>query len=169
MQFAGFLLLGLLVGCFGTLIGAGGGFLLAPVLVLLYPHDEPEVLTSISLTVVFFNALSGSAGYIRQRLVDLRAGLVFSAAAIPGAIIGAEITTRLQRVSFELILGAMLLAGAALLFLRPPPAREPDPAPGLLGPRIKHPLWLGTLISFGVGILAGLLGIGGGIIHVPAM
>lgn len=46
--------LGFLAGGYGTLIGAGGGFVLAPALLLLYPTEAPETVTSISLAVVFF-------------------------------------------------------------------------------------------------------------------
>ena len=85
----GLVLLGLLVGAYGTMIGAGGGFILVPVLLLLYPDDSPELVTSISLGAVFFNAVSGSFAYIRQRRVDFLAGNAFAAATIPGAIAGA--------------------------------------------------------------------------------
>ena len=51
--------LGLGIGAFGTLIGAGGGFILVPILLILYPNEDTELITSISLAVVFFNALSG--------------------------------------------------------------------------------------------------------------
>jgi len=67
--------LGILIGTFGTLIGAGGGFLLAPVLLLAYPDESPEIITSISLAVVFLNALSGSVAYARMRRIDYRSGL----------------------------------------------------------------------------------------------
>ena len=53
------------MGAFGTLIGAGGGFLLVPILLLLYPNDSVETITTISLAVVFLNALSGSIAYAR--------------------------------------------------------------------------------------------------------
>lgn len=164
-------LIGLAVGCFGTLIGAGGGFLLAPILVLLYPDDRPETLTSISLIAVFFNAASGSLGYYKQRLIDVRAGLTFSLAATPGAIIGALVTTRLPRTTFEIALAIMLLVGSAFLLFRLPPEHsrhQPDTTDGL-GPRIDRPRPLGEVIAFAVGFVSSLLGIGGGIIHVPAM
>ena len=74
-------LLGFAVGAFGTLVGAGGGFILAPVLLLLYPHDSAQTLSSISIAVVFFNALSGSVAYARQRRIDLRVGGILGAAA----------------------------------------------------------------------------------------
>jgi uncharacterized membrane protein YfcA len=61
--------LGFLIGTYGTLIGAGGGFILMPILLLLYPAENPERLTSISLAVVFFNALSGSVAYAWMRRI----------------------------------------------------------------------------------------------------
>src|ERR1051326_6734210 len=91
---------GFAIGALGTLIGAGGGFLLMPVLVVALPTDRPETLASISLGVVFLNALSGSVGYARQGLIDYRSGRVFLAAAAPGAIAGAMVTSRLPRTAF---------------------------------------------------------------------
>ena len=69
------LFLGLVVGAIGTVVGAGGGFLLVPALLLLYPSERPETITSISLAVVFFNALSGSIAYARMKRIDYKSGL----------------------------------------------------------------------------------------------
>ena len=87
--YLGFIALGLVVGAYGTLIGAGGGFVLMPLLLLLYPHETPEKLTSISLAIVFLNALSGSGAYARMKRIDYKSGLIFAGATIPGAILGA--------------------------------------------------------------------------------
>ncbi|HEX7938285.1 MAG TPA: sulfite exporter TauE/SafE family protein, partial [Gemmatimonadaceae bacterium] len=89
MEFFWLTLLGLAIGAFGTLIGAGGGFLLVPILLLMYPRDNPATITSISLAVVFLNAASGSVAYLRQHRVDVRSALRFSASAIPGSVLGA--------------------------------------------------------------------------------
>ena len=43
--------LGVAIGVVGTLVGAGGGFLLVPLLLFMYPGAEPETVTSISLAV----------------------------------------------------------------------------------------------------------------------
>ena len=82
--------LGFAVGTYGTLIGAGGGFVLMPILLLIYPDDSPELLTSISLAVVFFNTLSGSEAYGIMKRIDYKSGLLFAGAAIPGAVFGAN-------------------------------------------------------------------------------
>jgi uncharacterized membrane protein YfcA len=67
--------LGVVTGAYGTLIGAGGGFVLMPLLLLLYRDESPEIITSISLAVVFFNALSGSLAYARMKRIDYKSGL----------------------------------------------------------------------------------------------
>ncbi|MGE4539553.1 MAG: sulfite exporter TauE/SafE family protein [Desulfovibrio sp.] len=176
----GFILLGLGVGAYGTLIGAGGGFVLMPVLLLLYPHDSPSLLTSISLAVVFFNAASGAQAYGRLGRIDYKSGLVFAMAAVPGAVIGALSSNWVPRRVFDLIFGVILVAGALFLMVRRNGAASPArDKPGLTHRRIvEHDgvvheydfrLRTGIIISLFVGYLSSFLGIGGGIIHVPAL
>jgi uncharacterized protein len=171
--------IGIFVGAFGTLIGAAGGFLLVPILLFLYPEDTPATITSITLTVAFFNALSGSVAYGRLRRIDYRSGLLFSLPGMAGAIIGANVTALLSRGLFQLLFGAALLLAAIYLMVRP--MRK-----GIIPAITNHPVIkitdghgnsytysysriMGIAIAFGVGLLSGLLGIGGGIIHVPAL
>ncbi len=173
---------GLVVGMFGTLIGAGGGFILMPVLLLLHPNASAGQLTAISLAVVFFNAVSGSESYAMMSRIDYKSGLMFAAATIPGAIIGALNTTWIPRHLFDGIFGVVLLAGGIFLFWRPgvKPHRE---AAHLHHPQVSRHLvtatgdsyeynfnpLVGITISFAVGYISSCLGIGGGIIHVPAL
>ena len=97
LQYWWLLPVGLLVGTYGTMIGAGGGFLLVPLLLLAFPKDNPETITSIALAVVFFNATSGSAAYARKGRVDYRSGLIFALATVPGSILGALATKYVPR------------------------------------------------------------------------
>jgi uncharacterized membrane protein YfcA len=175
--------LGLGVGVYGTLIGAGGGFVLMPILLLLYPHMSPEHLTAISLAVVFFNALSGSESYAVMKRIDYKSGLMFAAATIPGAVIGALNTASVPRHLFNGIFGVVLLAGAVFLIVKPQVRRGFEVGDHLHHPEaVRHlvtaegetydyafnPL-VGIGISFVVGYASSFLGIGGGIIHVPAL
>jgi uncharacterized membrane protein YfcA len=182
-RYFGLMALGIGVGVYGTLIGAGGGFVLMPVLLLLYPNQNAELLTSISLAVVFFNALSGSEAYALMKRIDYRSGLLFSAATIPGAVLGALNTAYVPRRLFDIIFGALLVAAAVFLSSRP---REGS---GSCQP--SHISWncvtrhlvdahgteyeysvnylFGVGISVVVGYISSFLGIGGGIIHVPAL
>ncbi len=179
LVYVGLVLLGVVLGAVGTVIGAGGGFLLVPLLLLFYPGERPEVVTSISLAVVALNALSGSISYARLKRIDYRAGVIFAAATVPGAILGAVTTTVLPRRVFDLILGAMFCGVAALLWRRPAATAprhesgggnptEPAGTPASAG-RIAVNWRLGVLVSLVVGYVSSVLGIGGGIIHVPAL
>jgi uncharacterized membrane protein YfcA len=180
LAWLGLVLLGVIVGAYGTLIGAGGGFVLVPLLLILYPSAPPEQLTSISLAVVFLNALSGTAAYLRQRRVDLLAGSTFAAATVPGAIVGALTTALLPRRLFDAIIALTLLAISVLLLFRPG-SHSPAPSHGKWWAARRltdaqgenyayaYNLPLGIAVSVIVGFLSSLLGIGGGIVHVPVM
>jgi uncharacterized membrane protein YfcA len=175
------LILGFAVGTFGTLIGAGGGFILMPLLLLMYPDDPAEKLTALSLSVVFFNALSGSIAYARKRRVDYRSALIFSLASAPGALIGAHTTQYFARESFELLFGILMSIMAIYLLVPKNKSKRPLTAENsrhrvrklvdALGTEhlISYNVYLGIGISVAVGFISSLLGIGGGIIHVPAL
>jgi uncharacterized membrane protein YfcA len=171
-------LLGVGIGAFGTVVGAGGGFVLTPVLLLLYPHDPPETITAISLTAVFFNAASGTGAYLRQRRVDVRSGLVFAAATLPGAVAGALLSGAVSRHVFDAIMGSVLAALAVWLLAgdrwRPVPPRRGVHRRLLLDRQgllyeYDVPVLRGALYSLGVGFVSSFLGIGGGVIHVPLL
>ena len=82
-QYVWLIPLGFVIGTYGTLIGAGGGFVLMPILLLLYPDERPEIITCISLAVTFFNALSGSLAYARMRRIDYKSGVLFQPQLFP--------------------------------------------------------------------------------------
>ena len=171
MEFFGLTLLGLAVGTFGTLIGAGGGFLLVPILLLLYPNDDPATITSVSLAVVFLNASSGSFAYLRQHKVDVRSALWFGTTAVPGSILGALAVSHVPRTTFEILLGVVLIAASIFLLVsrRPVPGHHETVDYDFWGPQIKHHRLTGLALAFVVGFISSLLGIGGGIMHVPAL
>lgn len=167
--------LGLAVGAVGTLVGAGGGFLLAPILLVVYPHDSPETLTSVSLAAVWANSTSGTVAYLRQRRVDVRSGLVFGAATLPGAVGGAIVVGYVPRRAFDAVMAAAL--GAVALWIARSRAAEP-PTQGAERVivdregnewRYRVRVARGALYSVGVGFASSFLGIGGGVFHVPIL
>ena len=163
------LFIGLAVGVLGTLIGAGGGFLLMPILLMMYPADSPEQLTSISMAAVFLNALSGSIAYLRMGRIDLKAAAVFSVAAMPGAIVGTHMTRLVARGEFDRILGVSLMAISLFIFWKALPRRVPAGRVRPVERSRARILFLGALVSAAVGFVANMLGIGGGVVHVPAL
>jgi hypothetical protein len=118
-----------------------------------------------------------------MRRIDYKSGLIFSVATIPGAIIGALSTSSVPRSLFDAIFGVLLLAAGVFLFFRTPlehnsgsrahphhpsATRHLVTATGEEFDYNFNPL-VGIAISFGVGFASSFLGIGGGIIHVPAL
>src|ERR1700712_1072527 len=83
---------GFVIGTFGTLIGAGGGFILVPLLILSFPGMSPEIITAVSIAVVAVNAISGSVAYAKAKRIDYKAGLLFGICTIPGSIGGVFLT-----------------------------------------------------------------------------
>jgi uncharacterized membrane protein YfcA len=154
--------IGFIVGAIGTLIGAGGGFLLVPILLLLDPHMTPDVVTGISLAVIFFNAASGSVAYARMGRIVYKAGIIFALAALPGAIIGVYTTSHIPRTVFNGIFGCLMIAASVYLMTTSETKTEEKQLE-------NYKLGLGAGISVVIGFLSSVLGIGGGIIHVPAL
>jgi hypothetical protein len=179
LELAGLVVLGFAIGTYGTIIGLGGGFVLVPVLLILYPDYEPERITAISLAVVCANTISGSIAYTRQRRIDYVTGVIFAAAAAPGVIGGVFLVSLLPERAFTIALAVLLLSLAGLALRGPPRVvrpplrgrgviiREVDAAEGKY--RYGYTLWQGIVLSLAVGLISSLFGIGGGAIHVPAM
>ena len=166
--------LGFLAGGYGALIGAGGGFVLAPALLLLYPAEAPETITSISLAVVFFNALSGTLAYARSKRIDYKSGAIFAAATVPGAIAGAIATTSVSRPKFNLVFGLLLICVAGFLALNPAEKGAVRVAQASLdAPSISKlnaaTLLAGVVLSTIFGFISSFFGIGGGFLYVPAL
>jgi uncharacterized membrane protein YfcA len=160
------------------MVGAGGGFLLTPVMLLLYRDDPPELITRISLTIVFLNGVVGSIVYGRQKRIDYRTALLLAPTVIPGAIVGALATRGIDRDRFALLFGIFLLLEAFLLTRlkerirqrrgrRGEVVRELRDSEGSLFRYSYKPL-IALTVGFGAGFLSSLFGIGGGIIQVPS-
>lgn len=158
--------LGVLVGGYGTLVGAGGGSVLVPILLILLPHETPATVTAISLAVVFFNAYSGTFAYVRMRRIDYRSGVIFILSGLPGAVLGTLLVHEVPRRIFDPVFGILLLGIGAFLFASPlgsVEAEEHRPSVPTSGRRTL----LGAVGSAYIAVLSSLMGIGGGIIHVP--
>ena len=173
LTFVSLALLGFGVGAYGTLIGAGGGVLLVPALLLLLPQESPATLTSISLAVVFFNAYSGTVAYARMGRINYFAAVLFGIAGIPGAVLGTVLVREVPRSLFDPAFGLLLLAGGVFLAWKPfgnASAGELDELhsanPTPVGGRSFNTI-VGAVGSAYIAMIASLLGIGGGVIHVP--
>lgn len=180
------IIIGFIIGALGTLIGAGGGFILVPLLIIMRPDFTPETVTAISMVIVACNAISGSIAYMSAKKVDYKAGIIFAICTIPGSILGVLTTKIIPKDIFDIIFGILMLGLAAFLFFKGGELKSVNkhnkPLPVHKGWIHQHlvdkwgekydyayNLKWGMLLSVFVGYFSPLLGIGGGIIHVPAM
>lgn len=158
-------LLGIAVGIIGTLLGVGGGFILVPIFLLIL-HYSPQHAIGTSLAVVFFNAVSGTTAYIRQHKIFYHAGVRFAVATIPGAFVGSYLASYFTNRTFHIAFGILLVVIAIIMYIRTRQKQAEKPFDKDI---FVYNVPLGVTLSFFVGFLSSILGIGGGIIHVPAM
>ena len=107
-------------------------------------------------------AIVGAAAYLTAGEADLLAGLLISAGAVPGALLGSALLKRLPVAALRWMFIVFILAIAARLVLIPPPRGGHVPFEPLIGAGY-------VLLGLVMGVLSGLLGIGGGIVAVPAL
>lgn len=111
------ILLGCFTGTIGVMVGIGGGIILVPVL-LLFTTMEPSTLAGTSLALVAINSYSGSWTYMRMGFVDVRSGLLFSIAAVPGAVFAPFVVASVASDEFRILFGILLVAVAIQMVFR---------------------------------------------------
>ena len=107
-------LVGVVSGAYGVLVGAGGGFILSPVL-LTISDTEPKTIAGTVLTAIAINSALVTWTYRGMKVVDYRSGLLFAAAAVPGAVIGAFVVGEVASDIFRTLFGVLLVMLAVKL------------------------------------------------------
>lgn len=169
--------LGMVTGTLGTLVGVGGGFIVVPVFLFVFPRLSPTDITSISLAAIFLGSVSGLIAYARMRRIDYRSGLVFALGTVPGAVLGANLVRLVPREPFQVLFGSVLALVGVYLAIRPTFRPRPSEQGSnrnitdRYGQNFRYRVALGKgfLLSLGVGVMSSLLGVGGGVFQVPAM
>jgi uncharacterized membrane protein YfcA len=189
-----FLLLGLggLVGVLSGMFGVGGGFLMTPL--LFFIGIPPAVAVATEANQIVASSFSGVLAHLRKKTVDIKMGLVLQAGGLLGAAIGVQVFAILRQmgqvdllvklcyVVFLGIIGALMFAESLRAIRR---ASRPGARPAL---RRQHSwvhglpfkmkfrtsgLYISAipplLVGASVGVLAAIMGVGGGFIMVPAM
>lgn len=126
----------------------------------------PTQIASTSLFAVTSTSVSSTAEYARQKRIDYRTGILMAALAIPGAVIGALLSTNFTSESFRLYFGIfVILVGVYVLYKN-----------SILKERVsdtkKRPKYRYLVVaaaSTAAGIISSLFGVGGGTIFVPVM
>jgi uncharacterized membrane protein YfcA len=186
-----FLLLGLggIVGILSGMFGFGGGFLLTPL--LFFIGIPPAVAVATGADLIVASSISGVLAHLRRKTVDLKLGVVLLSGGMAGAALGVQLfaamraigqvdlLVRLFYVVFLGIIGTLMLSeslNAILRTRRGVTVRRKHNWVQALPFKVKFrtsgryiavlpPLVVGLL----VGVLAAVMGVGGGFIMVPAM
>lgn len=187
-----FLLLGLggMVGVLSGLFGVGGGFLMTPLLIFI--GIPPAVAVATEANQIVASSFSGVLAHFRRKTVDIKMGLVLMAGGATGSVIGVQVFKMLREMGqVELLVSLcyVVFLGiiGGLMFIESVNAlrkkRSGKP------PKRKHHNWIHGLplkmrfrqsklyisaippfvVGVAVGILAAIMGVGGGFIMVPAM
>lgn len=165
----GYFLAALIGLSLGTM-GGGGSILTVPIFVYAMGFD-PKVAIAASLPVVGATSAVGAIGHWRRGNFDLRTGLAFAALAMLGAYSGARLASHVSGF-VQLTLLALTMLAAATMMLRGRPAEKPAEVAGPSTSDRRGSAWriaLTAAIGFGVGVLTGLVGIGGGFLFVPSL
>lgn len=154
-------IVGVLGGLLSGAFGVGGGILMVPLLIVLAGMDQRRAAAT-SLAAIVPTAVVGSIAYFANGEVDLAAAALVAAGGIAGSWIGSHLLRRLPLGWLRWGFIALLVLVAVRLVIAPP-ERMSAPAELDLGVGAAY-----VGLGFVVGIAAGLFGIGGGLIMVPA-
>lgn len=153
---------GLLAGFASGLFGVGGGIIIVPALTLLarFPY---KLATGTSLTAIVPISCAGIIGYATAGELDLVAAALLAAGSLTGAIMGTRWLRTLNGPAIQWAFAALMLVTAVRLALG-----GDGEGSGRGALTVIAVVGLVTL-GFVAGVLAGLLGVGGGIIFVPVL
>ncbi len=188
-----FLLLGLggIVGILSGMFGVGGGFLMTPL--LFFIGIPPAVAVATEANQIVASSFSGVLAHLRRKTVDLKMGTVLLIGGLVGAALGVVLFNYLKslgqvdllvKLCYVIFLGVV----GGLMFIESLRALRRSKTPGAVPQRRKHGLvhslpfkmkfrvsglYISVipplLVGLCVGILAAIMGVGGGFIMVPAM
>ncbi|MCC7193656.1 MAG: sulfite exporter TauE/SafE family protein [Phycisphaeraceae bacterium] len=174
-------------GLLGSMLGIGGGIIVVPALTQLLGVDMKYAVAA-SFIGVIATSNGAAASYVRQHLTNLRLAMVLEVATVAGALggayLGGIVSDRFLLVLFGCILG--YAAFAMFIDRLRSKVQSPEQEDRLAGRLRLHGqyfdqslnehvnyrvirVWFGLAVSMTAGIISGLLGVGGGILKVPAM
>lgn len=153
-------LIGLAAGIIGGGLGVGGGIILVPLLVVL--GFEQHRAHATSLAAIVFIAVAGAISFGVSGEINLGLGVIVGIGGVLGSVIGASVMHRVSARALTIVFAFVLLVAGIRLIT------GADPLPG----SADFNTFSQTAIALGIGAVAGffagLAGIGGGVVIVPA-
>ena len=168
----------------GSMLGLGGGVFLVPIITLFFGVDE-KIAIGASAVAVVTNSVVGSSVHLRSRFTNLRLAMLSQVTMAIGALAGASFAVDADPDLLNGAFGAVLLYAAVSMALRrqaapPEPAADAvdrlrlgavyrDPATDQVVRYVPRRVVPGLAVGGVAGVVSGLLGVGGGVVQVPAM
>lgn len=109
---------GLVVGAVTGLVGAGGGFLVVPALVV-FGGMPMHAAIGTSLMIIALKSFAGAAGHLSHVAIDLELTAIVTAAAVIGGIGGTALSARVDPARLRQVFALLVLAMAAFMFVAP--------------------------------------------------
>ncbi len=155
----GYILTGLIAGFFGGLLGVGGGFLKVPILILIF-GTQMHLARAVSLISNVFIAAVAAQRYWRKDMIVFPVVLRVMGWAVAAALAGVMLGDALDEKVIKRVF-ALFLVWVFVDILRPRLGDEK------FARQVKPGRVEAAAVGGPMGFMAGLLGIGGGVIAVP--
>ncbi len=171
---------GAAAGLFGALLGLGGGILIVPLLTLGFGLSVREAV-GVSLVCVIVTSSAAASVYLERHVANLRLGMTLELFTAIGAFAGGLIAFLVEeRVVAGLFTALLVYTAWSMARPRSVPADDPVVAGDALehgsfraslngADYVVRRLPAGIVGSLGAGVVAALLGVGGGLVKVPVM
>lgn len=154
--------IGLAAGCFGGLIGLGGGIIMIPLMIFALKLNRQQA-HGTSLVGLIFTGLGGAITYGLRGDIDFPAAAVLTLSAVLTAAAGARFASTLPDWKLKKSFGVFLIFCAAVMVIRPYLPHGGG----------HHPFYINIIIFLltgaATGFLSGMMGVGGGTIMIPSM
>ena len=164
-------LLGFAAGAAGSMVGFGGGIMIAPALTFMgFP---PSLVASSSLFGTFGNLGGATLTHALKRRMRYSLGLKLGLLSIPGTAFGALLAQYAKSDLFSVLLGIILAVSAYMLFRgkgkNDGEKKEEEEGPKKSGRLTRSMTLMMIMASILAGIVSSFFGIGGGVVIVPFM
>lgn len=172
----------------GGMLGMASGLFIVPILTMLF-HIDMHTAIGTSIVSVIACSCGGAAAFLRGGLTHVRLAVVLETGTTLGALTGVLLAGIVPVAALDYLFAGVLLVSAWQMFIRrEDPADSPDPAPaqGLAAALDLHSSYpdarlrrdvpyqvrrvpAGLTLMYVAGLVSALLGIGSGILKIPAM
>lgn len=161
MEYLKFLLIGIVGGTASGFFGIGGGIIMIPLLVYLV-GVELKAATAMSMVQIVFSSISGTLFNYFQKTINFKYSAYFGVSAAAFSFLGSYLTKYVPNLAIKIIYLFAVTAALILFFLRRKIENK-----NLAGSEVRF--YKIMPVGAVAGFTAGLLGVGGGFIFVPAL